>query len=967
MKSFIETQFPVSKISKESFMERKSVQSQTLTGLGKWWGRKPLVLVRAVILGLLMPSSEDPIKDREIFLKILTMDEEGLWQRKKDNISLKEIYSNSSPRERSQWFSEDSTETKIRYKKGIKKDQKEEIQKIVFSRMSYDKKIKFCYRPEQIEGPTFNSWKEINHHLGTHAESIPELIKELGERKFGHTPRIGDCFCGGGSIPFEASCIGCNSFGSDLNPVACLLTFASLNIIGGNEESIHEIIEIQKEIYSEFCKQLDEWGIEGNNKGWKADAYLYCNETICPECGWKIPLAPSWLVGKTSKVVAKLVPNEETKDYSIEIIPNASTEEMEKAEMSGTIKDSDFICPNPQCQAHITPIPISNIRDNRNLSEMRLWENDDITPRVDDVFQERLFCIKWIEEYTDEKDKKQSRKQYLAPNEYDFINEEKILQLLKDKFEEWQLKGYIPSSKIEMGEKTKELIRTRGWTHWHHLFTPRQLLMHGLLFELFEKKELSDQQKVSMLLVIGASCDFNSKLCRWGVGESRELVAQTFYNQALNTLYVYASGASNLSDNRWFFNLILQPLSGNHLVYSHDSKTTSEFCDVWITDPPYADAINYHELSEFFLAWYGNKIKEIFPTWYSDSKRALAITGSDTEFRNNMVETYKNLASKMSEDGMQVVMFTHKNPAIWADLALILWASGLQVTAAWCISTETEAAGIKKGNYVKGTVTLILRKQSSDEIAFLDEIYHEVEFEVINQLKEMLALENKEDPNFGDTDYQLAAYAAALRVITKYKAIEEIDVYKDLLKVRRKGEKNPLEEVIENAVKIACDYLVPDGIEKPTWKQLNPEERFYLKGLELENHGEYRNGAYQDLARGFGIKEYTSLLANRKANQTRLKTASEFKNKNLGKDSFGCSIVRQVLFAIYETIKNDDTSAGKKWLRAEINHEYWNKRELIIAILKYLSKLEMNSIMVHWKDDAKTAKLLAVAIENDHV
>ena len=78
-KSFIEIQFPVSKVSKESYKERKAVQSQTLTGLGKWWGRKPLILVRAALLGLLMPASDNPKKDREIFLKILTMDEEGLW------------------------------------------------------------------------------------------------------------------------------------------------------------------------------------------------------------------------------------------------------------------------------------------------------------------------------------------------------------------------------------------------------------------------------------------------------------------------------------------------------------------------------------------------------------------------------------------------------------------------------------------------------------------------------------------------------------------------------------------------------------------------------------------------------------------------------------------------------------------------------------------------------------------------
>jgi len=43
--SFIETQFSVSKLSKESYKEWKANYSQTLTYLGKWWGRKPLILV----------------------------------------------------------------------------------------------------------------------------------------------------------------------------------------------------------------------------------------------------------------------------------------------------------------------------------------------------------------------------------------------------------------------------------------------------------------------------------------------------------------------------------------------------------------------------------------------------------------------------------------------------------------------------------------------------------------------------------------------------------------------------------------------------------------------------------------------------------------------------------------------------------------------------------------------------------
>lgn len=102
--SFIESQFPVSKVSKESYKERRAGIGQTLTGLGKWWGRKPLILVRAAVIGLLMPASADPVRDREIFLKILTMDDEGMWQRKKANIPARVLAGYLSPREQSEYL-----------------------------------------------------------------------------------------------------------------------------------------------------------------------------------------------------------------------------------------------------------------------------------------------------------------------------------------------------------------------------------------------------------------------------------------------------------------------------------------------------------------------------------------------------------------------------------------------------------------------------------------------------------------------------------------------------------------------------------------------------------------------------------------------------------------------------------------------------------------------------------------------
>ena len=215
MPSFIETQFPVSKVSKESYKERKANYSQTLTGLGKWWGRKPLILVRAIILGLLLPTSDNPKKDREIFLQILTMDEDGLWQRKTKSISMKDIYIRLQPSERIKWFADDSTDEKPKYKKGITQLQKQELQQIIFNTFSYDEKLEYCDRPEQISGPSAEAWQEINAHLQTTAENLTQLIQQLGERQFGHTPRVGDAFCGGGSIPFEAARIGCEVYASD--------------------------------------------------------------------------------------------------------------------------------------------------------------------------------------------------------------------------------------------------------------------------------------------------------------------------------------------------------------------------------------------------------------------------------------------------------------------------------------------------------------------------------------------------------------------------------------------------------------------------------------------------------------------------------------------------------------------------------------------------------------------------------
>jgi len=965
---FIEEQFPVSKVSKESYKERKAGASQTLTSLGKWWGRKPLVVVRAAIVGMLMPVSDDPKKDREIFLKIMTMDDEGLWNRRSKSIPARVLESHLTRDEWERLMTGPSGEPKRSWSTGLSREGKEVVIRKVFDRMSYDEKLTYCDRPEQIEGPDEKAWQDINDHLSTSAASLQELVVELGKRRFGHVPRVGDAFCGGGSIPFEAARLGCEAYGSDLNPVAALLTWAAIHLIGGGEEVQKQVREAQEAAYRAADRQITEWGIEHNDRGWRADAYLYCVEARCPATGLMLPLAPSWIISEKYRVCAVLRRNDARQGYDIEIVTGADDETFVRAKR-GTVQNGRMVCPETGESFSIASIRGDRRVDGETVYGLRLWENEDLVPRPDDVFQERLYCVRWVETYWGKNPQgelvEKIRRHYCSVTEDDLLREERVLELLRVRFLKWQEKGFIPSRAIERGYNTDQPIRERGWTHWHHLFNPRFLLVYGEIFSNFVSND-NPFIIVAALLKCGLSTNWGSKLCIWDKHKSKGPGAaiQTFANQALNTQYNY--GIRTISTIKEVFlnpfPVVQEKLNGE--ISAQDTRNNSFVVDYWLTDPPYADAINYHELTDFFLAWYEKHLSKAFPDWYTDTKKALAIRGSGEDFKRAMVDSYANLTRHMPDNGLQLVMFTHQDASVWADLAMILWAAGLRVTAAWTIGTET-SSGLKQGNYVQGTVLLILRKRTTGETAFLDELYPEIEDEVRSQLDQMLALDDREDPNFADTDYQLAAYAAALRVLTSYSEIEGHDIRHELFRHRQNGEESAFEQVINRAVEIASDHLVPKGLETRYWKLLSAPERLYLKGLELEKNMEARAGAYQELAKGFGVKDYTGLYHRVRANAVRFKTGSEFKKTGLGTGEFGSTTLRNILFAIHETVRTDDARQGLNWLRDEVR-DYWERRKQTVAVLNYLAGLSHITHMPHWQKDADAANRLAGAVANDH-
>jgi len=82
--ALIEAVFPAQKVSVEAQRERKAGAGQTLTALGSYWkGRKPLILMRAIVLGSLRPQPYDPERDPAGFERRGDTEEKILSQRHK--------------------------------------------------------------------------------------------------------------------------------------------------------------------------------------------------------------------------------------------------------------------------------------------------------------------------------------------------------------------------------------------------------------------------------------------------------------------------------------------------------------------------------------------------------------------------------------------------------------------------------------------------------------------------------------------------------------------------------------------------------------------------------------------------------------------------------------------------------------------------------------------------------------------
>ena len=512
-----------------------------------------------------------------------------------------------------------------------------------------------------------------------------------------------DPFAGGGSIPLEALRLGCETFASDLNPVACLILKVMLEDIPRHGAGLgDELRKAGAEIKAKPEKELADL-YPKDPDGATPIAYLWARTVRCeaPNCGAEIPLMRSmWLCRKPKRKWA-LLPITVRDDGSqpprveFEIFEPKRDAEV----VNGTVSRAKATC--VCCRAVLPPERVRT-----QLAAQR--------GGADTVFDEqgkrtggaRMTAVVTLKP-------SQQGRHYRLPTHSDYIAvrlaQERVAKLL----DEWEQTGKqglcpVPDEPTPTGGGSGAgrafSVQRYGMMQWGDLFTARQ--KSALV-------ELAGELVTGLALTLSKMADFNSALARWA--PQRETSAATFGRQALPMIWDFCEtcptgdSTGSLASSIAYFVEFSKRFTGApgqvQLADSVEHPLPDQSASVWFTDPPYYDAVPYADLSDFFLVWLKRTIldnqllTDPFDPNNPLSPKTSEVVQDETKLHNGqpknsqwfeatMARAFAEGRRILSEVGVGSVVFAHKTTEGWEALLSGMIRGGWTITGSWPIATE---------------------------------------------------------------------------------------------------------------------------------------------------------------------------------------------------------------------------------------------------------------------------------------
>jgi putative DNA methylase len=616
----------------------------------------------------------------------------------------------------------------------------------------------------------------------------------------GHPPPIYDPFCGGGSIPLEAQRLGLEAHGSDLNPVAVLITKALVEIppqfagqppvnptakqkmSGKNMWTGARGLADDVRYYGQWMRDqaFERIGylypkarLSKEHGGGEATvvAWLWTRTVVCPNpaCGARMPLVRSFAFSNKRVSIERSIDHTaKTVSFRVCSGSNAPTE--------GTVNRR-----GAKCLVCSTPVPFDHIRAEGRAGRM----------------SSQLMAV--VVEGT-------SGRIYIDPTPED---EHIASQAQAQNVPETQLPEKALSFRVQV----------YGMTRHRDLFTPRQLVamttFSDLVIEARERAladgaspKYADAICTYLAFARDKASDRNTSLCSWETKLDR--MRGTFGRQALPMVWDYAetnpfAGAGG--DLGGCVDSLCEaleqlPAAGRNSVSQLDATAITEGKGlvVFSTDPPYYDNIGYADLSDFFYVWLRVSLAKIYPQLFSTllvpktqelvatpyrfgGSRARAQEFFEAGFRRAFgqmsltqnpgypLTVYYAFKQSESEDGEEGTDDTAVASTGWETMLEGLLSSGFQVTGTWPLRSELSTRNVGRStNALASSIVLACRPRP-------DSAPITTRKDFLSSLKKQLpqALRDLQKGNIAPVDLAQAAIGPGMAVFSHYKKVLETD------------------------------------------------------------------------------------------------------------------------------------------------------------------------------------------------
>ncbi|MCE0498493.1 MAG: DUF1156 domain-containing protein [Methylacidiphilales bacterium] len=320
-----------------------------------------------------------------------------------------------------------------------------------------------------------------------------------------------------------------------------------------------------------------------------------------------------------------------------------------------------------------------------------------------------------------------------------------------------------PKSEVPEGEKTKSGLIAHHYRYWHQMFNPRQLLALSTLLECISKvgnQKLRDLFLCAFSNTLEANNVFTRNIpsrktpggtAPAGVFARHDFQPKmTFCEQNVwgtvsgNNTYISRIGALRLGlayaetpydgdfdeDGKHCKREGLDPIQPDkeHLIFAGDSREEIRQvgkADVVITDPPYADNVNYAELADFFYVWlrliFKNEDQKFAPEYCSKineivENRSRGLSMQD--FESGLTEVFTKASEKIAEDGLVIFTFHHAEGSSWESVLNSICNAGMLIEAIYPVHSEREVSlHLQDNEAIAYDLIHVCRKRRPEDVA----------------------------------------------------------------------------------------------------------------------------------------------------------------------------------------------------------------------------------------------------------